>query len=137
VASTAATAIDLSLFDEAGGETRIRLPERTGEVFHGHVQGVGEGARYGLRAHGPFAPERGLRFDPTKLLVDPYAQALDRRFELHPTLFAAPDAGVDSAAFVPKGVVTAQAPAAGPALIHPWDRTIIYEAHVRGLTMRH
>jgi glycogen operon protein len=137
VFSSTATAIDLCLFDQAGGETRVRLPERTGGVFHGHVEGVVEGDRYGLRAHGPSAPERGQRFDAGKLLVDPYAQALDRRFELHPSLFAPPEAGLDTAAHVPKALVTAPAPPAGPLLIHPWDRTIIYEAHVRGLSMRH
>jgi glycogen operon protein len=137
VLSSAATAIDLCLFDDADHETRIRLPERTGEVFHGHVAGVGEGARYGLRAHGPFAPERGLRFDATKLLVDPYAQALDRPFALDPAMFARPNAGLDSAPFVPKAIVTAPAAPAGPLLIHPWERTIVYEAHVRGLSMRH
>ena len=137
VHSTSATAIDLCLFDAVGVETSIRLPERTGPVFHGHVAGVGEGALYGLRAHGPFAPERGHRFDPSKLLVDPYAQALDRRLTLHPSLFAPPEAGQDSAAHVPKAVVTAAAPARGPLLRRPWEKTIIYEAHVRGLSMRH
>jgi glycogen debranching enzyme GlgX/4-alpha-glucanotransferase len=137
VLSTTATAIDLCLFDPDGGERRIRLPARTGEVFHGHVAGVGEGALYGLRAHGPFAPERGMRFDPFKLLVDPYAAAVDRTFALHPSLFAPPQAGLDTATHVPRGVVMVPAPARSPALIHPWERTIVYEAHVRGLTMRH
>ena len=137
VASTTAQAIELCLFDEAGAETRVRLPGRTGEVFHGHVAGIGAGARYGLRAYGPYAPERGLRFDASKLLVDPYAQALDRRFELHPAHSAPPHAGVDSAPYTPKGIVLAPATPSGPCLVHPWERTIIYEAHVRGLSMRH
>jgi isoamylase len=135
--SAAAEAIDVCLFDEAGHEERIRLPERTGEVFHGHVEGIGAGARYGLRAHGAYAPERGLRFDPTKLLVDPYAVALDGPFRLDPVLFAKPEAGLDSAGVMPKCVVTGPAPAGPPPLLLPWDRTIIYEAHVRGLTRLH
>ena len=137
VASGTAIAIDFCLFDPAGQEQRIRLPERTGEVFHGHVAGVGEGALYGLRAHGPYAPERGLRFDPWKLLVDPYATALDRPFALTPELLLRPPESVDTAPFVPKGVVTAPAAEAPPPTVIPWDRTIIYEAHVRGLTQLH
>ncbi|HSV02869.1 MAG TPA: glycogen debranching protein GlgX [Phenylobacterium sp.] len=138
VPSATASAIDLCLFDSDGREHRIRLAERTGEVFHGHLEGVRAGARYGLRAHGPFDPARGLRFDATKLLVDPYARALDAPFRLHPALFTPPEAGVDSAAFVPKALIGA--PAARPArtpLTVPWDRTVIYEAHVRGLTKLH
>jgi len=137
VASSTADAVDLCLFDAEERETRIRLPARIGEVFHGHVEGVREGARYGLRAHGPFAPERGLRFDANKLLVDPYVQALDRPFALAPELFATPPESVDTARFMPKGIVLA-APAAAPApRVVPWDRTVIYEAHVRGLTKLH
>lgn len=137
VASTTAQAIDLCLFDADGREQRIPLPARTGEVFHGHVEGVGEGARYGLRAHGAFAPERGLRFDANKLLVDPYATALDGPFVLHPSLFAPPPDSVDTAPFVPKAVVTAPPPAAAAPRVVPWDETVIYEAHVRGLTRLH
>lgn len=137
VASSTATAIDLCLFDAAAQEQRIRLPERTGEVFHGHVEGVGEGALYGLRAHGAYAPERGLRFDANKLLIDPYAAALDRPFVLAPELFAAPPQSVDTAPFVPKAIVTAAAPDAPAPTVVPWDRTVIYEAHVRGLTRLH
>ena len=137
VASTTAHAIDFCLFDAAGRETRIRLPGRTGDVFHGHVEGVRDGARYGLRAHGPFAPERGLRFDAEKLLVDPYATVLDGPFALHPSLFAAPPDSIDTAAFVPKAIVArAPPPITAPKLV-PWDETVIYEAHVRGLTKRH
>lgn len=137
VASTTAQAIDLCLFDAEGRERRIRLPARTGEVFHGHVDGVAEGARYGLRAHGPYLPERGLRFDANKLLVDPYAVALDAPFALHPSLFAPPPEGVDTAPFVPKAIVTTAPPPAPPPRVIPWDETVIYEAHVRGLTKLH
>jgi glycogen operon protein len=137
VASSTASAIDVCLFDEAGRERRIRLPGRTGEVFHGHVEGVSLGARYGLRAHGPFDPARGLRFDPGKLLIDPYATALDAPAGLHPSLFALPSEGLDSAPHVPKGVVCEPCPAAAAPNAAPWGRTVIYEAHVRGLTRLH
>ncbi len=136
VFSSTATAIDFCLFDDQGRETAIRLPARTGDVFHGHVAGVVEGARYGLRAHGPFAPEAGHRFNPSKLLLDPYAVALDRPFVLHPSMFSVALNAVDSAPFMPKAIVNAPAPPAAAALLTvPWDRTVIYEAHVRGLTM--
>jgi glycogen operon protein len=144
VFSAHATAIELCLFDVDGRREieRIVLPERTGNVWHGHVADVAPETRYGLRAHGPFAPNDGHRFDAAKLLVDPYARALDRPFAVHPALFSLHPNGrrnhADSAAFVPKGVVTpppretAQAPQDVP-----WSRTIVYELHVRGFTKRH
>jgi glycogen operon protein len=135
--SGSATAIDLCLFDADGREARITLPARTGQVFHGHVAGVGVGALYGLRAHGPFDPASGARFDPSKLLVDPYAVALDRPFVLSPSQFSAEHAWADSAADTPKAVVTAPAPPAAPPLVVPWADTVIYEAHVKGLTRLH
>ena len=117
VFSAHATAIELCLFDEAGAvETdRILLPARTFDVFHGHIGGVGVGARYGLRAYGPWAPREGHRFNPSKLLIDPYATALDRPFVLHPSMFdwppgtemfAAPNQ-TDSAPFMPKAIIEA------------------------------
>ncbi|HLZ83018.1 MAG TPA: glycogen debranching protein GlgX [Caulobacteraceae bacterium] len=151
--SAHAEAVELCLFDAAGERetARIRLPARTGPVFHGHVQGVGEGARYGLRAHGPFAPEHGHRFNPHKLLLDPYALAIDRPFSVDPTMFAYrpgdPQGGssfddVDSAPVMPKAVVTRPAQALTTApLIHPlgvpWGETVVYELHVRGFTRAH
>ncbi len=141
--SAHAQAIEFCLFDEAGEmETaRLRLPGRTGPVFHGHLPGVAAGARYGLRAHGPWQPAQGHRFNPAKLLLDPFAVAIDRVFRLHPSMFDPPDAGApdpaDSAAAMPKGVVLAPAePAAAPPPF-AWDRQVIYELHVRGFTMRH
>ena len=142
VFSAHAEAIDFCLFDAAGeGEVaRIRLPARTGDVFHGHVDGIRPGDRYGLRAEGAWRPEAGQRFNVAKLLVDPYALALDRPFALHEAMFDARRLGEtsddrDSAAFVPKAIVTA---AAGPepCLDPPiaWDRQVIYELHARGFT---
>ncbi len=146
--SAHADAVELCLFDDTGQRetARIALPGRTGPVLHGHVAGVGEGARYGLRAHGPFAPDLGLRFNPHKLLVDPYALALDRPFSLHPAMFAYrpddPQGGAsfddrDSAPVVPKAVVTRPVEAEPPPSVVPWGETVVYELHVRGFTHAH
>ena len=72
-----ATAVDLCLFDAEGHETRVRVPWCTVYVWHVYVRGLGPGQRYGWRVHGPYAPEQGHRFNPDKLLVDPYTRALD------------------------------------------------------------
>jgi glycogen operon protein len=138
VFSAHATAIELCLFDDAGVETqRIRLPERSGDVFHGHVAGVAPGARYGLRAHGPWQPEGGHRFNPDRLLLDPYATTIDRPFRLDASMFD--DAvGIDSAGAMPKAIVAhPEAPAADGAPLVPWAQTVIYELHVRGFSMLH
>jgi glycogen debranching enzyme GlgX len=145
VFSAHADAIVFCLFDEHGAElSRIALPARTGDVFHGHILGVGVGARYGLRAFGSWDPSRGHRFNPAKLLLDPYATAIDRPFHIDATLFDVdrPNAA-DSAAVMPKGIIEPRGiewpldtdtPARPPIA---WDRLIIYEAQVRGFTMRH
>ncbi|HEX9932766.1 MAG TPA: glycogen debranching protein GlgX, partial [Allosphingosinicella sp.] len=143
--SANASAIELCLFDRAGRELeRLRLPERTGDVFHGHVEGVAPGARYGLRAQGPFAPEEGHRFNPAKLLLDPHARRLDRPFRLHRAMFAYPEGGddlafddTDSGPFMPKAIVAAPAGAASHGPLVPWSETILYELHVKGFTSRH
>jgi isoamylase len=149
VFSAHATVIDFCLFDVAGAtETaRIRLPERTGDVFHGHVAGITEGMRYGLRAHGPFLPGDGHRFNPSKLLIDPYAIAIDRPFRLHPSMFgynwsdALADLSfndTDSGPYTPKAIVTRPSLAVGAqARPVPWSRTILYELHVRGFSKTH
>ncbi len=153
VFSQYATGIDLCLFDATGDRetARIPLPERTGSVFHGFVEGVTAGTRYGLRAHGPWAPHEGHRFDHTKLLVDPYARALDRPFQLHDSLRGQNADGscsaIDTAAIVPKAIVMPdlaewmaslpqrRAAARRPAL--PLADSVIYEMHVRGFTKQH
>jgi glycogen operon protein len=149
VRSDHAAAIDLCLFDAEGESeiARIALPGRTGPVFHGHVRGLAAGARYGLRAHGPFDPAAGQRFNPAKLLLDPYALALDRPFRLAPSLFSYraedPWGGdsldqADSAADMPKAIVTAPFDVAPPPRLGiPWGETVIYELHVRGFTRMH
>ena len=137
VYSREAERIEFCLFDEAGDReiARLELPARTGDVRHGFVPGVKAGARYGLRAHGPFAPERGLRFDASKLLADPYAFALDRPFKLHRSMF---ERGVDSAAFAPRGVAGLDSPSGEPGRARiPWAQTILYELNVRGFTRLH
>jgi glycogen operon protein len=149
VFSAHATAIELCLFDAAGEAEidRVRLPSRTGDVFHGYVEGVSAGRRYGFRAHGPYEPCNGHRFNPAKLLVDPYALALDRPFSLAPATFGcrldAPDADLsfdatDSAPFMPKAIAISPAIAdTSPLAKRPWADTIIYELHVRGFTKTH
>jgi glycogen operon protein len=134
VFSAHATAIEFCLF-EGDRERRFRLTERIGDLWYGHVPGVGAGALYGLRAHGPFAPREGHRFNPSKLLLDPYAVAIDRAFRLHTSMFG--DNDDDSAPFMPKGIVTVPALAQPATEITPWSRSVVYELHVRGFTMRH
>ncbi len=149
VFSAHANAIELCLFDANGQiETeRLRLPSRTGDVFHGHIQGIKAGQRYGFRVYGPYAPSEGHRFNPAKLLVDPYALALDRPFLLETAGFGyrlgSADADLsldktDSAPFMPKAVAVSPALAmAGSVAKRPWAETVIYELHVRGFTKKH
>ncbi len=139
VFSAHAETIDLCLFDASDRETaRIRLPARTGDVHHGHVAGLTEGQRYGFRAHGRDAPDRGHRFNGAKLLVDPYALALDRPLALHRSQFAYGETkDDDSAPFLAKGVMIAPAPAPPTRPRHAWRETILYELHVKGFTRTH
>jgi glycogen operon protein len=142
--SAHATAIELCLFDDTGEtETdRILLPSRSFDVFHGHIGGIAAGARYGLRAHGPWAPREGHRFNPSKLLIDPYATALDRPFVLHPSMFDwppgtamfAPPDQTDSAPFMPKAIIEPpESDLRLPPLL-PEAGQVIYEMHVRGFS---
>ncbi|MEX2520755.1 MAG: glycogen debranching protein GlgX [Paracoccaceae bacterium] len=141
VYSEHATKIDICLFAPDGREIgRAPLPERSGFVWHGHVAGLQCGALYGFRAHGPWAPASGLRFNPAKLLLDPYARALSGEFGEDDALFghypANPDSpnGADSAPFIPRAVVVAAEPPLPPGPRTDWADTIIYEAHPKGLT---
>lgn len=147
VFSAHATRIDFCLFDPTGARelARIPLPERTGDIWHGHIDGIPEGALYGLRAHGPYAPQAGHRFNPYKLLLDPHARAIDRRFVLHPAMHGYTPGEwdlsfdeTDSAPFMPKAIVTAPLP---PVAVNrpqvPWRDTVLYELNVRAFTMRH
>lgn len=144
VVSAHATTVELCLFD-GGGEReseRIALPERTGDVFHGFVGGLAEGQRYGLRVHGPWDPRAGHRFNPAKLLIEPYALALDRPCRLHPSMFGFVRGtdradGADSAPFMPKAILTRPEPAPRWAGAPAFADTILSEVHVRGFTKRH
>jgi isoamylase len=146
VYSAQAEAVELCLFDEDGAETRVELPEVHGFVWHGYVPGLRPGARYGFRAHGRFEPARGLFLNPAKLLLDPYARAVDGELTLHPALYPhdpyhqhRPNTA-DSAPFVPKSVVAPQAERRdrrGRTKPVPMADSVIYEVHVKGATMRH
>ncbi|HEX2090933.1 MAG TPA: glycogen debranching protein GlgX [Longimicrobiaceae bacterium] len=144
-----ATGVELCLFDvdDPARETaRVRLREVTAHVWHGYIPGLKPGQLYGYRVDGPYEPERGLRFNATKLLLDPYARAVAGKVEWEPEIFGYPLSGEDlarderdSAAAMPKGVVvddTFDWEGDRP-LRTPWRRTVIYEAHVKGLTMLH
>jgi glycogen debranching enzyme GlgX len=140
VFSANASAIEFCLFDDAGSERRFRLAARTGDVFHGHISGIAAGASYGLRAHGPYDPANGHRFNSNKLLIDPYATALDRKLHLHPSMFAERDGrfdDTDSADAMPKAVINRVTTFAAVKVLTPWPETVVYELHVRGFTMRH
>ncbi|RTL85105.1 MAG: glycogen debranching enzyme GlgX [Hyphomicrobiales bacterium] len=139
VFSSHAETIELCLFDAQDKESaRLRLPARTGDVFHGHVAGLREGQRYGFRAYGPDAPQEGHRFNGAKLLVDPYALALDSALALHQSQFAFGEtAADDSAPFVAKGVMTRPPLAAQKRPRRAWRETILYEMHVKGFTAAH
>jgi isoamylase len=144
-----AEGVDLCLYDELGREaTRIQVPERTDHVWHVRLPGIGPGQRYGYRVHGRWEPQQGHRFNPAKLLLDPYARAIDGAIRWDDTVFGYavghPDGDLarddrDSAAAMPKSVVVDPGFDWGDdrPLGRPWHETIIYETHVRGLTLRH
>ncbi len=143
--SELADKVELCLFDEDGAETKIVLPEVDAYCWHCYLPDIGPGTRYGYRVTGPYEPARGARCNPAKLLVDPYAKAVEGEVRwdeaVFPYPFGDPDArnDLDSAAFVPKGVVV------NPyfdwqndrTLRTPWNDTVIYEVHVKGATKLH
>lgn len=132
VRSPEALALWLCLFD-GENERRIAMV-RDGTRWWADLAGDHTGARYGYRADGEWAPERGLWFDPAKLLVDPYAQELDRRFVQHPRLALH---GADTAAIVPRAIVPGEYPLVPHAPPRFARGDLIYEVNVRGLTMLH
>jgi len=143
--SEAATKVELCLFDEDGTETTIPLPERDAFVWHGFLPNVGPGQRYGYRVHGPYEPENGHRCNPSKLLLDPYAKAVDGDIDWAQACFSYTWGDEDSfndedsAPHMSKSVVISpffdwdndRPPRT------PYNETVIYEAHVKGLTMTH
>ena len=137
--------VELCLFEGERETARIAMPEQTDQVWHVCLPEARPGLRYGYRVHGPHEPARGHRFNPAKLLLDPYARAFDGPVVWSPALFGyepgrpdEPD-GRDSADAVPKSVVVDGAFSWGadrPPRV-PWSETVIYEVHVKGLTARH
>jgi len=148
VYSETAEAVDVCLFgtaDDPSDERRVRLDERTGHVFHGLVDGAGPGTRYGLRVHGAWAPAQGLRHNAAKLLLDPYARAVEGMWTWGEEVFGhhhdAPETlnEVDSAGSSPRGVVVHDdfdwGDDAPPRI--PMAETVVYEVHVKGFTQQH
>jgi isoamylase len=147
--SAHATKVELCLFDERGEQEleRVDLPEYTDEVWHGYLPDARPGTTYAYRVHGPYEPAAGHRFNPNKLVLDPYAKQIVGSLEWNPALFgyrieSGDDLTFDerdSAPFTMKGRVIDPAFTWGrdrrPNI--PWEKTVIYETHVRGFTMRH
>ena len=143
--SESATKVELCLFDDAGVEERLTLPEQHAHVHHGYLHNVRPGQRYGYRVHGEWRPSAGKRANPNKLLIDPYAKAVEGEVTWSPAVFGHDrnDPGranlLDSANHVPRSIVVDDTFNWGndqhPRT--PWHETCIYEAHVRGLTMTH
>ena len=143
--SEVATKVELCLFDAAGTEERVELHEVDAYVWHAYIPGIEPGQRYGYRVYGPYDPANGQRCNPAKLLIDPYAKAIDGDIEWDPSVYGydwdEPDkiSTLDSAAFMPKAVVVNPYFDWGNDRLPniPYHQSIIYEAHVKGLTMRH
>lgn len=149
--SNAADAVELCLFNEVNGklvETRFALSHRNGPIWHGYLAGVRAGQRYGYRVYGAWQPEYGSRFNAAKLLIDPYTHRLDGNLTYAPEIYShvAQDAigtgdsdvrdNRDSAGFVPYSVVTDYQPREIHRPLTSWTSTVIYEAHVQGLTAK-
>jgi len=145
VASSVAEAVELCLISEDGDERRIELTEHTFGIWHGLVPAVTPGQRYGYRVHGPYEPSRGLRCNPAKLLVDPYARRITGTVgELRATLgyegdpMSGKPSPVDSLGHVPLSLVTSPGGVdTGTRPETPFEETVIYELHVRGFTKQH
>jgi glycogen operon protein len=143
--SEIAEKVELALVDDSGRESRVPLDERDGFIWHAYLPEVGPGRRYGFRVHGPWEPSRGQRCNPAKLLLDPYAKAIEGQTDGHPSLLGArvddpgrPD-DADSLGHTPLSVVTDPFFDWGGdrPLKRPYHESVMYEAHVRGLTRRH
>lgn len=137
--SETATAVDLCLFDEQGNETVIPLPETTAFCWHGYLPGIEPGQRYGYRVHGPWEPNHGHRCNANKLLLDPYAKAIEGQVEWNDSLFPydlkqGPNviSTADSGPYMPKSVVfQPHFDWSGDRRLQtPWHETVIYEVHV-------
>jgi isoamylase len=141
--------VQLCLFDADGTETRISLRERDGDVWHGFLPGVGPGQAYGYRVAGPYEPDRGMRCNPAKLLLDPYARAVDGEVRFGPELLGHAVGGggdameaastLDSAGHIPRSLVVDPSYPWGehPRPGYSYADTVIYEVHVKGFTATH
>ena len=145
VYSESATVVELCLFDSDGSEERVVLPESTANVHHGFFPGVKPGQRYGLRVHGYWNPATGQRSNPAKLLIDPYALAIEGEVTWDRAVFghqqddpSLPNVA-DSAPYVPRCVVVDSSYdwEGDEAPKVPLHKSVIYETHVKGLTMTH
>ncbi|MCB1301781.1 MAG: glycogen debranching enzyme, partial [Tetrasphaera sp.] len=150
VFSEGATAVELCLIGDDGTEERVPLQEVDGFVWHSYLPGLQPGQRYGFRVHGPYLPELGLRFDPDKLLLDPYAKAIDGHMEGDPSLFSYPMTDVDRGTKGELNGLDSLGHTLLSVVVNPffdWDQdrppkreyheSVIYEAHVKGMTMLH
>ncbi len=143
--ASAGDGVLLCLFDAAGVETQVPLAERDGDVWHGFLPGVAAGQAYGYRVTGPYDPRRGWRCNPAKLLLDPYARAIDGEVRFGPEVLGyavdnpeAPST-LDSAGYVPRSLVVDASFNWNirPRPAHSYADTIIYEIHVKGFTAAH
>ncbi len=149
--SNAADAVELCLFNEVNGalvETRFAMSHRNGPIWHGYLAGVRPGQRYGYRVYGPWSPEHGVRFNDAKLLIDPYTHLLVGDLSYVAEIYGhvaidgtgAGDLSLrddrDSAGFTPYSVVTDHRVRDVQRPLIPWAKTVIYEAHVQGLTAK-
>ena len=149
--SSVAQRVELCLLADDDSETRIEVTETDAHVWHVYLPGVGPGTRYGYRVHGPYDPASGHRCNPAKLLLDPYAKAVDGDLDADPSLFSYPFSDVEQAT---TGTTPDGADSLGHTMVSvvvnpffdwghdrppdtPYHETVIYEAHVKGLTMRH
>jgi isoamylase len=140
----AAERVELCLFDNDGQEQRLPLNRGVGSIWHAYLPEVGPGRRYGFRVHGPWDPSKGLRCNPHKLLIDPYARELDgpptwHKSQVgHADKFDGPASEEDSAPHTLKGVISSSFFDWGNDrhLDTPWNETVIYETHVKGFTMK-
>ena len=146
VFSEVANRVELCLFDDAGTQSCVDLPEVTGFNWHGYMPNIGPGQRYGYRVHGLWEPHTGHRCNPAKLLVDPYGKAVEGEVKWNEAVFPyhfnqGEDSKneIDSAPFMPKSVVTNPYFDWGNDRYPrtPWHETVIYEVHVKGFTERH
>jgi glycogen operon protein len=143
--SEVAEQVELCLFDEDGAETKVALPERDAFVWHGYLPNVGPGQRYGFRVHGPYDPENGHRCNPSKLLLDPYAKAVDGDIDWSQSCFSYTWGDEDSYDEEDSGPHMSKSVVVSPFFDWdndrhprtPYNETVIYEAHVKGLTMTH